>query len=347
MSSPPRVASLISSATEILYALGLGEYVIAVSHECDYPADVFSKPKATRSRIDSGQPSQAIDRQVRELCRAGQPMYEVDARLLRELGPDLIVTQAQCDVCAVRYQDVLDIVRREPALRKTRVITLNPQSLDDVLADIGRLAGEVGVEGSGQELTDTLRQRIARIRAATSRQPASRTRMICLEWIEPLMAAANWTPQLIELAGGESGLAVGGQHSGYNCWEDVRRYDPDVLLIAPCGFDLKRTIQEAQSLVGHSGWSDLRAVRHGRVFAMDGNAYLNRSGPRLVDTLEMIAHLLQPSRVAAPLTAGERQRALVRLETSDGRLVPTNQPSPVRMDQDELNDPQPDGRHDR
>lgn len=323
MDAPQRIVSLLSSATEILYAVGVGERVVAVSHECDYPPGVQEKPRATRSRIDSDADSLAIDRQVRELTAAGQPLYEVDGPLLAQLAPRLIVTQAQCDVCAVRYEDVLANVERYLPGGFTRVLPLNPDSLDGVLEDIRRVGRAAGVAESAERVVEQLGERVERVRG--SREPAepegARPRVVCLEWLEPLMTAANWTPQLIDWAGGESGLAEAGRHSEYVRWEAIRQYDPQCLIIAPCGFDLPRTILEAQRLPALPGWNELSAVRNGRVFALDGNAYLNRSGPRLVTTLEIIAHLLRPER-DVPLEPAERRRAFCRLETVKAGLRP-------------------------
>jgi iron complex transport system substrate-binding protein len=290
-----RIASLISSGTEILWALGLGQQVVAVSHECDFPAEAAKLPRATRSRIDSAQSSDEIDRQVKHCLQAGQPLYEVDAELLCRQAPDLIVTQAQCDVCAVRYADVVDLVRSRPELRNTRVVALNPQSLDDVLLDVRRVGQAAGAAAAAERVATGLSQRIEEISSRTRRLPAGeRPRVVCIEWVLPLMTAGNWTPNLIELAGGRCGLAIAGQHSGYVEFSAVREFDPEVLLVAPCGFDLARSQREARLLAGLPGFGDLPAVKSGRAYVLNGNAYLNRSGPRLVDSLEILAHLLHP-----------------------------------------------------
>lgn len=299
-----RIVSLISSATEILFALGLAEQVVAVSHECDYPPAARRLPRATRSLIDAAASSGQIDQQVRERSAGGQALYEIDAVLLCDLRPDLIVTQAQCDVCAVRYADVVDLVQTRPELKGTQLVALNPQSLDDVLADVERVAAAAHVSSAGTTLRAGLSRRIAavgqRIQAIAD---ANRPRVVCLEWLDPLMAAGNWTPDLIERAGGRSGLATAGRHSEYTTWDAVRAFDAEVLLVAPCGFDLARSQAEAQGLLALPGLADLVAIKNRRAFVIDGNAYLNRSGPRLVDSLELIAHLIQPERFSEP--AGE------------------------------------------
>ena len=290
-----RIVSLISSATEMLFAIGLGKQVLAVSHECDWPPQALKLPRATRSRIDSGESSLAIDEQVKQLLARGEPLYEIDEALLRELAPDLIVTQAQCDVCAIRLADVLRLQNAVPELQHTRVLPLNPTSLADVLADLACIGAATKTEVAAAHLVNGYRQRIAAIVDRTAvLTAAQRPRVLCIEWIEPLMPAGNWTPQLIEFAGGVSGLAVAGGHSRYSSWEEVAAFDPQVILVAPCGFDLPRTLSEAERLPQISVWQALTAVQQGRVFAIDGNALLNRSGPRLVDSLELLAQLIQP-----------------------------------------------------
>ena len=294
MEPPQKIVSLISSATEILFAIGVGERVVAVSHECDYPAEANGRPRVTRSIVDSSQSSGVIDAQVRQLSASGAALYALDADFISKLCPDLIITQAQCDVCAVRYQDVLELVATDPCLRDASVLALNPRSLDDVFADILRIGRAAGVERDSERFAESLRMRVARIVSRTSSiDVASRPRTICIEWIEPLMIAANWTPELVEMAGGAYGLSRGG-HSTYSSWTDVIQYDPEVIVIAPCGFDLARSIPEARVLTSIDGWHRLSAVKSNRVHVIDGSAYLNRSGPRLVDSLEILAWLLQP-----------------------------------------------------
>ena len=295
-----RIVSLLSSSTEILFALGLGEQVLAISHECDYPPAALHLPRATRSLVDSSRASLEIDEQVRALAAAGAALYEIDRELICRLAPHLIVTQAQCDVCAVRYQDVLDLARAEPSLARTRVLALNPASLGDILQDIRAVADAAGVAIRGERYVAGLQDRIDRV-AARKLQP--RPRVVCLEWLGPLMTAGNWTPELIELAGGESCLAEAGRHSGYIEWTQVAACNPDVLLIAPCGFGLARSQAESRRLWQLPGFADLAAVKSGRAWVLDGNAYLNRSGPRIVDTLEILAGLLRGHPPAEPAAA--------------------------------------------
>lgn len=295
-----RIVSLLSSATEMLCGLGLADQLLAVSHECDWPPEVIGKPKATASAIDSSQSSDAIDRQVKQRLAEGLPLYTVNTQLLAELKPDLIVTQAQCDVCAVRYQDVVDAVNTTPVLAGTKVVALNPHTIDDVLFDIASLGQIAGLASQATAWLAQLRERIAAVRRVTDAIPSDqRTRVAIIEWTEPLMLAANWTPQLLQWAGGDCPLTIQGQHSTYADWREVARLNPEVIIVAPCGFGLDRAIVETRQLAEtRPEWPLLEAVRQGRVFAMDGNAYLNRSGPRLVDTLEILARLVHPARFA-------------------------------------------------
>ena len=276
--------------------------MVAVSHECDWPSEVASLPRVTFSHIAaSASSSAAIDAQVQELASSGRPLYGLDIELLGRLGPDLIVTQEQCDVCAVSYDDVVAAVTRDDRLDGCCIVALNPKSLGDVLADLRRVGEVAGASDAADRCVGSLQKRIDGVSFQTANLPKNdRPRVVCVEWVEPLMLAANWVPEIIELAGGENGLSIGGRHSTYHAWADVVRYDPQVILVSPCGFDLHRTLVESRSLEQVPGWAEITAVRTGRVFAVDGNAYLNRSGPRLVDSLEIVAHILHPDKIAPP-----------------------------------------------
>lgn len=298
-----RIVSLLSSATEMLYGLGLGEQVVGVSHECDFPADAATKPRATFTNIDVAASSGEIDRQVRELTAAGKPLYEINVELVLKLKPDLIVTQAQCDVCAVRYEEVVDLVRREPSLRGVPVFSLNPLRLDDVLDDVLRLGEATDRRDDATRYVAAMRQRIDAVRSRTGRLPVEqRRRTACIEWIDPPMMAGNWTPELIELAGGTQTFYNSAGHSLYTPWDNVVRFDPEVVVVMPCGFDLERTLVEAARLREFPHWNELNAVRGGRVYAVDGNALFNRSGPRLMESLELLAKLVHPELHGVALT---------------------------------------------
>jgi iron complex transport system substrate-binding protein len=324
MVTPHRIVSLISSATEILYLLGLGDRVVGVSHECDYPPEAALKPRLTRSLVESAASSREIDDQVRSLASSHSALYTIDVEQLAALAPDLIITQAQCDVCAVRYEDVVSAVRETPSLKNSRILALNPRSIMDVFDDVERIGKAVGDDINAPVLKARFVTRVLMAQVKAAQIPPSKIlRAACLEWIDPPMLAANWMPHLIRLAGGEPGMTVDGQHSTYADWQQILDYDPQVIVIMPCGFDLERAIVEAQVLTGSSGWSELSAVREGRVFAVDGNAYFNRSGPRLVDSLEILAHLFHPKHFAPPFFS-EPQQAWRRLETRGDALVPSH-----------------------
>jgi iron complex transport system substrate-binding protein len=296
-----RIASLLASATEMLFGLGLGDRVVAVSHECDFPPCVAGLPRVTCANLSADAASAQIDAEVRQMLSGGAALYEIDAPRLTALRPDLIVTQAQCDVCAVRYQDVLNLVRDCPELSAATLLALNPMSLADVFADMLRVGQTAGCSDRAEAYVAGLRDRVAAVRAATAGlSPGERPRIAAIEWTDPLMLGGNWMPELIEIAGGQCELAVSGRHSETIDWESIRAFNPEVVVIMPCGFDLRRSVEEHATLATRPGWRDLAAVRSGRVYAADGNAYFNRSGPRLVDSLELLAHWAQPSLFPAP-----------------------------------------------
>jgi iron complex transport system substrate-binding protein len=323
MKTPRRIASLISSATEILYLLGAGERVVGVSHECDYPPEVATKPRLTRSLVESAVSSRAIDEQVQSLACSQSALYAIDVARLAELEPELIITQAQCDVCAVRYEDVVSAVRDTPSLAGAQILALNPHSLGDVFEDVVRVGRAIGAADRAQAVCEGLEARTRDVQAKSATIPrAAIPRVACLEWIDPPMLAANWTPELVKWAGGEPGLTVGGAHSTYADWQQIAAYDPQVVVIMPCGFDLERSIEEAQVLPAIPGWRQMAAVRDRRIFAADGNAYFNRSGPRLVESLEILAHLFHPELFPMPRVGGKI--AWQRLETRGGALLPAN-----------------------
>jgi iron complex transport system substrate-binding protein len=291
MTSPQRIVSLLASGTEILYALGLGDQLVAVSHECDYPAEVLDKPRVTRTAVDALAASAQIDRQVCEMIAARQPLYAIDEPRVAALAPDLIITQAQCEVCAVNYADVLRFA--EQRLPGTQVLALNPCRLGDLLTDIQRVGEATGRQTQARQLDAELRERIEAVRRRTAEiPPPARPVVACIEWIEPMYLAANWMPELIELAGGRQPFTQAGAKSTATPWEQLVKVDPEVIVVMPCGFDLARTLAECPTLAARPGWGKLRAVRENRVYAVDGSAYFNRSGPRLVDSGEILSRIL-------------------------------------------------------
>jgi iron complex transport system substrate-binding protein len=289
---PPRVVSLISSATEIVCALGCEDYLVGRSHECDFPPSVRRLPVLTEPKFNVEGNSRQIDRDVKNLLRDSLSVYRVDAERLAELEPDVIVTQAQCDVCAVSLRDVERAVCSW-LTACPKLVSLVPNALADVWTDIENVADALGVRDVGMDVVERLRSRVRAIseRAATlSRRPG----IACIEWIDPLMAAGNWVPELVEMAGGNNLFGQAGKHSPWMTFEQLVAADPEVIVVMPCGFDIARSRVELPALSQRPEWSQLTAVRAGRVYLADGNQFFNRPGPRLVESLEILAELLHP-----------------------------------------------------
>jgi iron complex transport system substrate-binding protein len=283
-----RIVSLVPSATETLFALGLGGEVAAVTHECDHPPEALDLPKVTRDVIGPGLPPAEIDRAVRELTLEGRAIYELDEHRLEALAPDLIVTQALCSVCAVSYDDVRAVAERmEPS---PEVIALDPHTLGEALGDIRTLAQATNAKDEGVALVQDASRRIDRVRLAV--RGADPVRVAALEWLDPVFAAGHWTPQLIEHAGGDDVLGRAGEPSEERRWDEVIAARPEVVVCMPCGYDAERALAEAEAYAG-----ELAAVGARRVVAVDAAAYFSRPGPRLVDGLELLAHVLHPDRL--------------------------------------------------
>jgi iron complex transport system substrate-binding protein len=287
-----RIISLLPSATEILFALGLADEVVAVTHECDFPPAAREKPRITRSLLRPDMASREIDAAVSgQMVSDAHSLYTIDRELLAHLAPDLIVTQALCEVCAVDYDAVLDAVKSLP--RQPRVLNLEPSSLRDVLDDIARVGEATSRQGEATRLVGDLSTRIEHVRTIAARA-ATRPRVGFLEWLDPPFCGGHWNPELVELAGGEDAIGRKGQDSVRVSWERVRLYAPEVLVISCCGFTAERTRQDLPLLEAQPGYAELPAVRDGRVHVVDGNAYFSRPGPRLVDSLELLARFIHP-----------------------------------------------------
>lgn len=291
-----RIVSLLASATETVCALGLEDGLVGRSHECDFPDSIKRLPVCTSPKFAVSGSSADIDRRVKETLAPDTSVYTVDAPLLDELRPDVIVTQAQCEVCAVSLRDVESAVGRMRF--RPRIVSLNPNSLADVWADVRAVAAGCGIPERGEELVVTLQTRMRSVADRTAGR--ARPTVACVEWIDPLMAAGNWVPELVELAGGTNLFGEPGKHSPWMSWDELARRDPDVIVVMPCGFDLERTEAELPAMTNRPGWSDLKAVRTRRVWAADGNAYFNRPGPRLVEALQMLAGALHPEAFRLP-----------------------------------------------
>jgi iron complex transport system substrate-binding protein len=300
-----RVCSLLPSATEIVAALGAADQLVAITHECDYPPEVIGLPMVTRSVLDHSLASSgAIDRHIRAQLHAGSSLYHLDAPRLAELKPDLILTQELCRVCAVAYESVVGTVRQLPG--EPRVVSLEPHSLEDVFASIETVGRLLAREDAASSVVAELRRRVERVTQAVAGR--ARPKVFVMEWADPIYNSGHWIPELVRLAGGQDPLGVEGRPSGPIAWELVRAAAPEVLLLAPCGFTLERAFAEIPELSRRPGWGDLPAVRTGRVFVADGSAYFSRPGPRLVDSLELLAAILHPDSVPAKASPGALRR---------------------------------------
>ena len=294
-----KIVSLLPSATEIVDCLGLTSALVGRSHECDYPPSVKDLPVCTEARLNSNNTSAQIDKDIQTLWQQALSIYQLKIEVLEKLQPTHIVTQDQCDVCAVNLAEV-EKATAQLTKSNPQVISLQPNLLQQVWGDLERVAQTLGVEYQPvlNKLQDRIQAISEKLRYCVSAEKGkilpTKPTVVALEWTEPLMGAGNWIPELIEIAGGKPLLGVKGEHSPYLSWPSLTEADPDVIVIMPCGFDLERTEQESQVLISHPDWSNLKAVKNGQVFIVDGNAYFNRPGPRLVDSAEILAEILHP-----------------------------------------------------
>ncbi|MCP9440355.1 MAG: cobalamin-binding protein [Nitrospira sp.] len=294
-----RIVSLLPSATEMICALGLEDCLVGVTHECDFPPSVKKLPKVTRTLIPTGASSADIDRLVREQLRATRALYRLDLPTLEQVRPDLIVTQALCDVCAVAEDEVRSVACALPGT--PRVVSLEPQTLSEVFDAVRHLAEVAGVDQKGEEI---VRELEARSEAVVARGAGlqRRPRVALLEWLDPPFSSGHWGPELVRLAGGVEGLGREGQRSRTLRWQEVMEWRPEVVFIACCGFSVERTLEDLPRLEAIPGWPTLPAVQSDHVYVADGSQYFSRPGPRLVDSLEMLAHTLHPD--VHPLPTG-------------------------------------------
>jgi iron complex transport system substrate-binding protein len=285
-----RIASLVPSATELLFALGVGDQVVAVTHECDFPPDAANKPHITRSAIPEGLAAADIDSAVRDRTGRGEALYELDTYELRELDVDLIVTQAVCEVCAVSFDDVRAVAEELPSTPD--VISLDPSTLGEVLADVPRLAEAAGADEAGERLVEEWGARLDAVSQAVEGAP--RPRVAALEWLDPVYVGGHWVPQMVELAGGEDVLGLPGERSRTVGWDELEAARPEVIVSMPCGYYAERAAKETLDQAARL------APLGARVIAVDAAAYFSRPGPRLVDGVEWLGHLLHPDLVPAP-----------------------------------------------
>jgi iron complex transport system substrate-binding protein len=289
---PHRIISLIPSATEIVCALGQRDQLVGRSHECDFPADVESLPVCCEPQIDVQADSYQINTQVKERLQQAASIFKVDRETINSLEPTVIITQTQCDVCAVDLEEVertlCETIDSQPEL-----VACEPHQLWDIWQDIFHISQAVGAAGAGLELVDQLRQDLHELKSRTEQLP-TRPSVVCIEWIEPPMSAGNWAPELVEIAGGNNLFGTAGEHSPWLGWDAFLVSDPDVIVVVPCGFTIERTQSELGPLLARPGWQELRAVQEGRVAIADGHNFFNRPGPRVVESAQILAEILHP-----------------------------------------------------
>jgi iron complex transport system substrate-binding protein len=308
-----RIVSLLASATEMVAALGCLDQLVGRSHECDYPPEVQALPVLSTVQLNVQASSAQIDAQVKRLANQRRDpedpalralgIYAIDSATLQQVRPDVILTQTQCEVCAVSERDVTAAIAHLTGLAP-RVVSLSPYRLQDVWTDVLRVGEALGKTEEARALVAGYRQRLAHLQQMTASfvsQLGARPRVAVLEWLDPLMGAGNWTPEMVTLAGGEPVCATVGAHTPSLAWEALQAADPQVIVLAPCGFTLARTLEELPILYASPGWRELTAVCEGRVFAIDGNQYLNRSGPRLVESAELLARVIWGERMHLPV----------------------------------------------
>lgn len=305
-----KVVSLIASSTEIVCALGHGNSLVGRSHECDYPEWVKQLPLCTEAKIDVEGKSYEIDQKVKAILQEGLSVYRVFADQLQALKPNLILTQIQCVVCAVSEKDVMDatcqLIDSHP-----EIVSLNTNSLDDLWTDIQRVADALGDPDSGEQLIHKLHARMRSIEELSA-PLAPKPRVAFIEWIDPLMSCGNWMPTLIEKAGGINLFGEAGKHSPWMTWEDLKKADPDIIIVSPCGFDIARSLKEMPALTQRADWKELKAVQNQKVFVADGNQYFNRPGPRLAESLEILAEIFHPEK----FHFGHEDKAWIKLPSA-------------------------------
>jgi iron complex transport system substrate-binding protein len=290
-----RIVSLIPSATEIVCALGAEGQLVGRSHECDFPPGVARLPALTSPKMDPCASTAAIDREVRALVEEGLSVYQIDVDRLEELAPDLVVTQDQCQVCAVALHEVTSAVR-SLTRRNVEIVSLSPLTVDDVKGDIRRVGAALGAAARAQALVAEIDQRLDAVAEAARTTAPRRPRVVHIEWIAPLMVGGHWIPELVDHAGGEHALGVRGGRTSPIAWEQVRAYDPEIIVVSPCGFEIPQSEKDRALLEALPGWSDTAAARSGRVYVADGNAFFNRPGPRLVETAEIVQAVISGRR---------------------------------------------------
>jgi len=289
-----RIVSLLASSTEIVCALGQAKNLVGISHECDYPAEITHLPVCTETKFITDGTSYQIDQRIKAILQEGLSVYRVLADRLDKLRPDVIITQTQCEICAVSLKDVESAVC-ELIASQPQIVALQCGCLNDFWNDIRKIARVLNIKERGEQLISALQSEMRSVSQRVS-DLERRPLVACIEWIEPLMAAGNWMPELVKMAGGVNCFGETGRHSPFLDWKDLLAADPEIILVAPCGFDISKTRQEMIHLQSRDGWNKLSAVRNGRVYLADGNQYFNRPGPRLLDSLQILAEIFHPQR---------------------------------------------------
>ncbi len=287
-----RIISLLPAATEIVCALGLKDHLVGRSHECDYPEGINELPVCSDAKFTSGSDSLEINNQVKEILSDAISIYTIDKELIKKLEPTIIITQAQCEVCAVSLKDVEDALGNW-LTNTSQLISLSPNTLTEIFNDITQIAEKLDVKKEGEILLENLLERIELIKHKLKFFP-DKPKVACIEWLSPIMVSGNWIPEMVEIAGGNSILAENGKHSPFVKWQQILDENPDIMVIMPCGFSIQRTLQEISCLTTQQDWHNLKAVKNNQIYIADGNAYFNRSGPRAVDSIEILAEIINP-----------------------------------------------------
>lgn len=289
-----KIVSLLPAATEIVCALGLEENLVGRSHECDFPESVKQLPVCSEANFADGLSSAAIDIKVKEILADALSVYTVKRDVVKELAPDVVITQAQCEVCAVSLTEVEEALQ-DHLDKDARIVSLQPNSVEDIFNDIKTVAAALNVPNEGERLVEDLQERVEIIRHKL-KFAENKPTVACIEWLEPMMLSGNWMPELVNIAGGINVLTEPGKHSPYVQWDDIRLQNPDIIVIMPCGFSIERTIKEVDILLQLPGFNELKSVKNNRVYIADGNQYFNRPGPRIVDSIEILAEIINPKQ---------------------------------------------------
>jgi iron complex transport system substrate-binding protein len=291
-----KIVSLLPSATEIVCALGLEDNLVGRSHECDYPESVKQLPVCTEANFPDNLSSQQIDIKVKEILADALSVYTVKREQIKQLAPDLVITQDQCEVCAVSLADV-ELALDNYLDKKAHIVSLQPNSLDDIFNDISTIAKALNVPEAGADLLERLIERVDIIKHKLKFSDSKPT-VACIEWLDPMMVSGNWVPGLVNIAGGTPVLAQDGKHSPYVQWSDIQEQNPEFMVVMPCGFSIERTLKEIDILMQLPGFADMKAVKNNQLFIADGNHYFNRPGPRIVDSIEILAEIMRPKQFA-------------------------------------------------